>query len=250
MSTIALLALVLQLPILSEIGIDPHVGQPIDSSIAAVDQNGNSITLGDLFGPRPLLLAPVYYECPMLCSLQLNALVRALKVMRLRPGSDFDFIAFSIDPGESASVAKARKTHYARDYGLPGAEEGFHFLTADASAIGRLTANIGLRYKQDAETGQIAHATTLLALTPDGRISQYLYGIEYDPADLARSLEVARNGGSGPLMRQVLLFCYEYDPATGRYSLSILRLVRLGGVVTIAGVILVAAWASRQRRRA
>jgi protein SCO1/2 len=244
-----LLGFVLQLPVLSQIGIDPRIGQAIDPAISIVDEAGSPKALGDLFGSRPLLLAPVYYECPMLCSLQLNALVRALKVMPLRPGSDFDLIAFSIDPAEAPHVAKGRKAHYARDYGLPGAEEGFHFLTADAASIDRLASNIGFRFRKDAQTGQIAHATTLLVLTPDGRISQYLYGIEYDPGDIAASLQVARDGGKGPLLRQILLLCYQYDPATGRYSLSILRAVRLGGVATIAGIVIVAVWSSRRRRQ-
>jgi protein SCO1/2 len=246
-----LLLLMLQTPdpVLSRVGIDQKLGTQIDPSIILRDEQGHPVRIGDFFATRrPLLLTPVYYECPMLCSLQLNALVRALKVMPSTAGADFDILTFSIDPREAPETARIRKAHYIRDYGRTSAGSGWHFLTGDADSIRRLTENIGFRYAVDPVTGQIAHVSTLLALTPDGRISQYIFGIEYDPADLKAGLARASAGKTGSLIEQALLYCYEYDPSTGRYSLSILRLVRLGGIVTLIGLGALAAWASRQRR--
>jgi protein SCO1 len=237
-------------PILSRVGVDQKLGSPVDSSIVVHDEDGHNIRLGDLFRNRPVLLTPVYYECPMLCSVQLNSLVRALKVMPMVPAKDFDIITFSIDPRETPEVARSRKQHYVRDYGKAGADTAWHFLTADAESIKRLTDSIGFRYTVDPSTGQFAHVSTLLTLMPDGRISQYFYGLEYDPADLKASLRRASEGKVGSLVQQALLYCYKYDPSTGRYSLSILRIVRVGGIATILGLFGVAGWAARQRKRA
>lgn len=246
-----LLMLLLQTPdpVLSRVGIDQKLATRLDPSIMLRDEQGNTVRVGDLIDKgRPLLLTPVYYECPMLCSLQLNALVRALKVMPLTAGKDFDIITFSIDPSETPETARTRKGHYVRDYGRASAETGWHFLTGDPESIRRLTENIGFRYTVDPATGQIAHVSALLALTPDGRISQYFYGIEYDPADLTTSLTRAAAGNTGSLIERALLYCYQYDPSTGRYSLSILRVVRVGGIATMAALGAIAAWATRRRK--
>lgn len=237
-------------PVLSKVGIDQKIGVAVDPSIVLHDEEGGTVRIGDFFTKRPIVLTPVYYECPMLCSLQLNALVRALKVMPTTAGKDFDILTFSIDPREQPEVAHTRKVHYVRDYGRAEAGAGWHFLTGDAESIQRLTDNIGFRYSVDPATGQIAHVSTLLTLTPDGRISQYFFGIEYDPADLKTSLARASAGKTGSLIQQALLYCYEYDPATGRYSLSILKLVRITSIATLVGLVALAAWASRKRKLA
>jgi len=245
-----LLILLLQTPdsVISRVGIDQRLGVQVDPSIILHDEQGRSIRIGDLFGKRPLLLTPVYYECPMLCSIQLNALARAMKVMPLKPGTDFDVITFSIDPKETPELALAKKERYVRDYGKPGGDAGWHFLTGDEESVKRLTDNIGFHYTVDPATGQYAHASTLLALTPDGKISQYFLSIEYDPGALRYSLIQASGGRMGSVMDHALLYCYQYDPSTGKYSLAILRLIRLGGVATILGLLAFAAHASRQRR--
>jgi protein SCO1 len=246
-----LLILLLQNPdsVISRIGIDQRLGSPIDPAITLRDEHGRPIRLGDLFAAgRPFLLTPVYYECPMLCSVQLNALARAMKVMPLTPGKDFDIITFSIDPNETSDLALAKKEQYVRDYGKPGASAGWHFLTGDPDSVKHLTDNIGFHYTVDPATGQYAHASTLLTLTPEGRLSQYFFGIEYDPGDLKYSLIQASGGKIGSLLEHALLYCYQYDPSTGKYSLAILKLIRLGGVATILGLVVFAARASRQRR--
>jgi protein SCO1/2 len=248
----ALLLVLLQFqdPVLSRIGIDQKLGTHIDPSITLRDEEGRAVRVGDLLNHRPIILTPVYYECPMLCSLQLNALVRALKVMPGEAGKDFDIVTFSVDAREKPELARQRREHYLRDYGRLRNVDGWRFLTGDAESIERLTNNIGFRFITNSSTGQIAHVSTLITLTPDGRISQYFSGLEYDPADLTASLAKASAGKAGSLIERALLYCYEYDASTGRYSLSILRLVRLGGIATIFGLVAIAWWASRQRRRA
>ncbi len=246
-----LLILLLQTPdsVISRVGIDQHLGDQVDPAIVMRDEQGRAVRLGDLFGTRPILLTPVYYECPMLCSVQLNALARAMKVMPLEAARDFDIITFSINPNERPDTARTSKAHYVRDYGKRGGDAGWHFLTGDADSVRRLTENIGFHYTIDPATGQYAHATTLLALTPGGNISQYFYGIEYDPGELKYSLIRASGGKIGTVIDHALLYCYQYDPTTGKYSLAIIRMVRAGGVVTVLGLVLIAARASRQRKR-
>ena len=247
-----LLIFMLQTPnaTLSRVGIDQHLGSRVDPDIVFHDEYGQDARLGDLFHSRPVLLTPVYYECPMLCSIQLNGLGRALKVMPLTAGKDFDIITFSIDPRETPELARNKKEGYVRDYGRSSAIAGWRFLTGDAESISRLTDDIGFRYTVDPSTGQFAHASTLLVLMPDGRISQYFNGIEYDPVEVKQALRRASEGKTGSIIKEALLYCYQYDPATGRYSLAILRVVRLGGIATLLGLVILAAWASRQRRLA
>jgi protein SCO1/2 len=239
-----------RVPGLNGVGVEQKLGNDIDRSIEFRDERGASVRFGDLLRGRPIILTPVYYDCPMLCSLQLNALVRALKVMPETAGETFDIVSFSIDPRETVESARRSKDHYVRDYRRPRAADGWTFLTADAAAVQRLTNDIGFRFAQDPSTGQIAHVSALIVLTPDGRISQYFTGIEYDPADLKASLAKASDGRTGSLIEQALLYCYEYDPSTGRYSLSIIRITQLGGVATVMGLIALGWWASRQRKPA
>lgn len=245
-----LLILLLQSPdsVISRVGIDQRLGAQIDPSITLRDEAGSPIRLSELFKSKPLLLTPVYYECPMLCSVQLNALTRALKVMPLAPGKDFDILTFSIDPRETPELARIRKAHYVRDYGRVGGGFGWHFLTGDSDSIRKLTDAIGFRYTLDPSTGQYAHSTVLLAVTPEGRISQYIFGLEYDPADLKASLERASAGKTGSFLERALLYCYEYDGTTGKYSLAILRIIRFGAVATLVGLALFIARTRKTRR--
>jgi protein SCO1/2 len=187
-----------------------------------------------------VLLTPVYYECPMLCSMQLNGLVRAMKAMSFTAGNEFEVVTFSFDPKETPELAHTKKEHYVRDYGRPGAQPAWHFLTGDAAAIQELTNAIGFRYTYDATTGQWAHVSTVLVLTPEGRISQYLNGIEHDPQALKYSLIEASKERIGSVIDHIALFCYQYDASSGKYSLAIMRVVRLaavGTVLCIAGFI-------------
>jgi len=236
--------------VLTRIGIDQKLDTRIDASISFYDESGHAVTLRDYFGTKPIILTPIYYECPMLCSMQLNGLVKALRVMPITAGRDFEIVTFSIDPKEIPELALAKKTHYVRDYGRPEAAAGWHFLTGSADSIHRLTDEIGFRYMYDSFTGQWAHSSAIVVLTPDGRVAQYLYGIEYDPGALKFSLTRAFNGGIGSLVDHVLLYCFQYDPSTGRYSLAIMRLVRAGGIATVLVLAAFMFTASRRKKLA
>lgn len=237
--TVIVSMMLLQTPdsVLSRIGIDQRLGESVDPKIAFRDETGRPVQLADFFGKKPIVLTPVYFECPMLCGMQLNGLVRALKVMPFTAGEEFEIVTFSFDPNEDADLARSKKEHYVRDYGRPRAADGWHFLTGDEEAIRDLTASIGFRYTFDENVGQWAHASTLVVLTPAGRISQYLNGIEYDPAALKYSVIEASEYRLGSVVDRVLLLCYQYDPHSGKYSLAIMRVVRLAGAATVLAII-------------
>jgi protein SCO1/2 len=242
MSLILLMSLMLaQAPAdsaLTAIGIDQKLGDRLNPEIRLRDESGQDVKLGDFFGRKPIILTPVYYECPMLCSMQLNGMVRALRVMPFTAGKEFEIITFSIDPDETPELASSKKQHYVRDYAREGAAAGWHFLTGNTESIGSLTDEIGFRYYYDEPIDQWAHASAIVVLTPDGRVSQYFYGIEHDPSDLKYSLIEASGGKIGSFIDHALLFCYRYDPTTGKYSLTIMRLVRVAGMATVLGLVM------------
>ena len=231
--------ILLQAPdtILTKIGIDQNLGAQVDPSLVFRDEEGTAVKLGEFFGKKPVILMPVYFGCPMLCGMQLNGLVRALKVLPFTAGREFEILTFSFDPKEGPELAAAKKAHYVRDYGRSGAVDGWRFLTGDAAAIEKLTSTLGFRYVFDVPTGQWAHASALIVLTPDGRVSQYLNGIEYDQASLKYGIMEASENRVGSVIDRVLLLCYEYDPHSGRYSLAIMRVIQIAGVVTMAALL-------------
>ena len=220
-------------PILKDVGFDQRLGETIPLDIALRDEAGRTVRLRELFGKRPVVLTLVYYECPMLCTLTLNSLSSALATLSFDIGREFDVVTVSFDPRETPPLAAAKKTAYLKRYGRPGAEGGWHFLTGDPEEIARLTAAVGFRYQWDEEIRQFAHPSGLVVLTPEGRITRYLYGIEYAPKDLRLGLVEASERKIGTPLDQALLFCYQYDPATGRYGLLTLRLVRGGAILTV-----------------
>jgi protein SCO1 len=234
--------------IIASVGIDRRMGERLDPGIVLRDEGGRTVKLGEFFGGRPVILTPVYFECPMVCSMQLNGVVRALRVMPFSAGKDFDIITFSIDPAETMVHAMDKKAHYVRDYGRPGAAQAWHFLTGDAQAIAQLTQQIGFRYIFDETTRQWAHPSAIVVLTPDGRISQYLYGIEHDPSALKYSLIEASGGKIGSVIDQAVLFCYQYNPTTGRYSLAIMRVLRWTSLAMVLSI--VAFWLLSGRKQA
>jgi protein SCO1 len=234
-----------QVPLTTLIGIDQNLGVQIDTAIPFRDETGKEVRLGDLLGDRPVILMPVYYECPMLCSMQLNGMVAAMHVLPFTPGKEFEIVTFSIDPNETPELARAKKEHYIRDYGRAGAAEGWHFLTADKESIQQLTNTVGYRYTYDEPIRQWAHTSALIVLTPAGRVSQYFFGIEYDPADLKYSLIEASGGKIGSFIDHALLFCYRYDPATGRYSLAIMRVLQLASLATMLALVMFIVYAKR-----
>lgn len=238
-----------QLPAqLREVGFDQLPGAQVPLDAAFVDEQGLPVTLGQYFGQRPVLLVLVYYECPMLCSMVLNGVVTSLRAVSFDPGRDFDVVVVSFDPGEGATVAAAKKASTLERFGRPQTAAGWHFLTGSPESIARLTTAVGFRYTYDAATDQFAHAAGVTALTPQGQVARYLFGIDYAPKDVRLALVEAAGGKIGGVVEQLLLYCYHYDPRMGRYSAATLSIVRGAGLLTVlllVGFIL----AMRQRER-
>jgi protein SCO1/2 len=234
--------------ILGKIGIDQRIGQQVPLDLEFVDENGRQVRLGDYFGRRPVILALVYYECPMLCTQVLNGLVTALGVMNFEPGREFDVVAVSFNPKEGPGLAAQKKASYLERYGRPHTAGGWHFLTGSDSSIQRLTEAMGFRYAYDEKLGQYAHGAGIEVLTPRGVIAKYYYGIEYSARDIRFGLIQASEEGIGTPIDDVLLFCYHYDPATGRYGATVLGLVRLGGIATVLGLLTFLAVSLRRER--
>jgi protein SCO1 len=204
---------------------------PLDAPFR--DEYGNNVKLGKYFGKRPVVLALVYYECPMLCTQILNGMVRAAKVLTFTPGKDYDVVAISFDARETPKQAAAKKAVYMKDYGHPETADGWHFLTGDLESIKRVTDAVGFRYKWDVYTAQFAHASAIYVLTPDGRLSKYFYGIEYSPKDMRLGLVEASQNKIGNAVDQILLFCYHFDPASAKYTLLALNILRAAGAATL-----------------
>jgi protein SCO1/2 len=235
--------------ILKEIGIDQRLNEQLPLDLPLRDETGRAVRLGNYFGRRPVILALVYYNCPMLCTQVLNGLVGALNVMSLDAGTDFDVVAVSFDARETSAMAAAKKDAYLGRYKRPNASGGWHFLTGDAAAIERLTKAAGFRFRYDKDRDQFAHASAVMVATPDGRLARYFYGIEYAPRDLRLGLVEASAGRIGTPVDQVLLYCFHYDPASGKYGPVIVNIIRLSGLATLAilGISLVVM--SRRRAR-
>jgi protein SCO1/2 len=178
-----------------------------------------------------------YFECPMLCTLVVNGLASALNVLSLTPGQDFEIVTVSFDPRDTPAAAAAKKSHYLERYSRAGAAEGWHFLTGDQPSIDRLTKAAGFRYVWDTPTNQFAHPSGVIVLTPDGRLARYLFGVEYGPRDLRLAIVEASNGQVGNPADALLLYCYHYDPMTGRYGLIIMRALRLAGAGTVLALV-------------
>jgi protein SCO1/2 len=233
--------------ILQQVGFDQHLGDRIPLDLAFKDETGKDVRLADYFGSKPVVLTLVYYRCPMLCTLSLNGLAGALEVLSFVPGQEFEVVTVSFDPHEGPVLARAKKQVYLKRYNRSGAERGWHFLTGPQASAEALTRAVGFRYAWDEATKQWAHPAGSVVLTPDGRISKYLYGVEYSPKDLRLALVDASGGRIGGLVDTVLMYCYSYDPKTGRYSASVLNLVRVGAVLTLAALVGFMVVSSRRR---
>ena len=219
--------------ILREVGIEQRLQAQIPLDLVFRDETGRQVQLGDYFSAKPVILTLAYYNCPNLCTLVLNGLVRALRALSFTAGEQFTVVTLSIDPRDTPALAAAKKAQYLRQYGSPAAATGWHFLTGESEAIQRLTDTVGFRYTYDAEQDQFAHASGIMLLTPQGVLARYFYGIEYAPRDLRLGLVEAAANRIGSPIDQLLLYCYHYDPRTGRYSLGILNVIRLAGLVTV-----------------
>jgi protein SCO1 len=228
-----------------EVGITEHLGAQVPLDLTFTDENGQSVTLGKYFQPgRPVILTLNYYACPMLCTVQLNELVRALKDMPWTPGKEFEIVTVSFNPRETAALARLKKQNYFKEYGRAEAAPGWHFLTGGQQNIQKLTEMVGFRYRWDAESEQYVHGAAAIILTPDGQVSRYLKTIVYDPSTLRLALTEANEGKYRSAVDEVLLYCFHYDAAAGRYTLAATKIMRAGGIVTllILGGFLVTAW--------
>jgi len=219
--------------LLSKIKIDQKIGSDLPLDLPFVDERGQAVKLGDYFGKRPVVLALVYYECPMLCTQVLNGLVSSLETLNLNAGKDFDVVAVSFNPKEGPGLASQKKAAYVHRYGRPETTDGWHFLTGTQDSITRLTQAVGFQYAYDESIGQFAHGAAIEVVTPAGTIARYFYGIEFSPRDLRLGLVEASGGHLGTMADDVLLFCYHYDPETGKYGASIMTLVRVAGIATV-----------------
>jgi protein SCO1/2 len=224
--------------IADRVAFDQKLGGQVPLAATFRDESGKTVTLGDYFGKRPVILTLVYYNCPLLCTQVLNALTRSLRPLSIGIGKDFDIVTVSIDPTEDASLASAKKGAYLGRYNRPGpdAEAGWHFLTGDQKSIEALADSVGFRYSYNPRTKLYAHAAGIVILSPTGKITRYFYGIDYPVKDVQYTLKEASQEHVGPPISRVLLLCYDYDAATGKYTLSIVRLLRVAGIATAIGL--------------
>ena len=227
--------------LLKEVGIDQKLNDSIPLNLTFRDEHGNPVELAQYFGSKPVILSLVYYNCPMLCTQVLNGLDRSLQLIPMEIGKDFNVVTVSIDPTERPVLAEAKQVMYAGMYGRPGAVQGWHFLTGDEPQIKQLADSVGFRYAYDPASKQYAHASAIMLLTPEGKISRYFYGITYPARDLRLGLDEASEGKIGSPVDQVLLFCYHYDPHTGKYGLIVSRVIQISGFLTIliGGILLI-----------
>ena len=220
-------------PGLKNVGIQQNLNQQIPPDLVFTDDLGRKVRLGDYFAQKPLILNFVYYGCPMLCGEALSGLESTLRVLKFDLGKEFEVITISFDPKDTPEMAAKKKDQLLRRYNRPGAERGWHFLVGQPAAIDAVTKAAGFQYQYDEKTGQFAHSTAILVLTPKGKIAQYYYGIEYPPKDLRLALVEASENRIGNVMDELLLYCYHYDPEKGKYSATVMRVLRLMGVATM-----------------
>ena len=230
---------------LQGVGIDQRLDQQVPLDLIFRDETGRQVPLATYFQRgKPVLLALVYYRCPMLCTQILNGVASSLKAVSLNPGQDFEIVSVSFDPKDTPEIAAPKKQMYTRRYGRPNTANGWHLLSGDEANIKALTSAVGFRYKYDAATDQYAHASGIMLLTPEGRLARYFYGVEYAPRDIRLGLVEASKNMIGNPVDQILLFCYHYDPATGKYGAVVMNLVRFAGIAfaLTCGVFLIAVW--------
>lgn len=238
---------------LEEVGISQRLDEQLPLDLRFRDANGRAVRLGDYFHPeRPVMLSLVYYECPMLCTVVLNGLLETLREMDWTPGEQFELVTVSIDPQEPPRLAQVKKQNMIRALGRPEAAAGWHFLTGEPAAVAELTERVGFRYRYLPESGEFAHPAALFVITPDGRISRYLFGVNHPPRTVRLSLVEAADGKIGSPVDQFLLYCYSYDAAEGRYTPVAMRIMRVAGGLTaiVLGTALVGLWRLDLRRRA
>ena len=227
--------------VLQKVGVAQHLNAQLPLNAAFVDETGKPVTLGTYFnGTRPAVFSLVYFDCPMLCSEELDGLTSALEMVKLEPGKDFDIVVVSIDPTDTPAKAAAKKAFYVKRYGRPATANGWHFLTGQKPAIDAVTNTVGFGYVRvpgpDGKLTQFAHASSIELVTPQGRMAQYYLGVEYSPKDMMLGLIEASGNKIGSPVANILTYCYHYDPQTNKHSIVVARVVQLGGMVTVVSL--------------
>jgi protein SCO1 len=233
----------------ANIGLDQLLNQQLPLTLSFRDETGKMVQLGDYFGEKPVILSFAYYDCPMLCTLVINGLIRTLRTLSFSAGTEFNIVTVSFNPKDTPPMAAIKRQTSLQSYSRKGAENGWHFLTGDEKTIQQLTQAVGFRYAYDENTQQYQHPTGIMILTPDGKLSRYFYGIEYAPRDVRLGLIEASAGKIGSPVDQVLLLCFHYDPTTGKYGLIITRALQLGGLATMLALGVFMLISSRRDRR-
>jgi protein SCO1 len=234
--------------VLKKVGIEQRLNEQVPLDLVFRDERGIEVRLAEYFGKKPVVLALVYYTCPMLCDQILGALTKTISTMSFDVGKEYDIVTVSFDARETADHAAQKKSTYLNWYRREGADAGWHFLTGDEPSIQRLTESVGFNYTFDPQTGQFAHASGIMVLTPEGKLSRYFYGIEYAPKDVKLGLVEASQNKIGSLVDQLLLYCFHYDPATGKYGFVVMNVVRALGVLTIIGLVAIVLVMKRRAR--
>jgi protein SCO1 len=227
--------------VLDTVGVDQLLDAQVPGDLTFKDETGKTVRLQDYYGKRPILISLVYYECPGLCTMTLNGVARSLRMLAFTPSKEFEVLTISFDPRETPELAARKKKTYLKEYLQPGlvnhnaadAEGGWHFLTSDEANIAALTKAVGFRYAYDEKTKQYAHASAIMLLTPQGKVSRYFYGLEYSTKDIRLGIIEAAENRIGTLSDAIQLMCYAYDPSSAKYSLAILKVMRIGAVLTV-----------------
>jgi protein SCO1/2 len=228
------------------VGIDQKLNAQVPLDLKFTEASGKEVMLRDYFGEKPVILTLVYYECPMLCTLILNGTLRALRTLEFNAGQEYEVLTVSINPRETPELASSKKQEYLSRYQREGAENGWHFMVGDEDPIKSLADSVGFRYEYDEASGQYAHASGIMILTPEGKVARYFYGVEYSPRDIRLGLVEAAEEKIGTPTDQVLLLCFHYDPLTGKYSFTVMTILRIAGAFTILGIVVLLAFLLRR----
>lgn len=222
---------------LKSVGIEQRLHEQVPLDLKFQDESGREVRLGEYFGKKPVVISLVYYNCPMLCNQVLNGLVGTMQALKFNAGQEYEVVTVSFDPRETPIDAGQKKATYLKRYGRAGAAEGWHFLVGSPESIKALTDAVGFHYAFDEKSNQFAHASAIMLATPEGKLSHYFYGIEYAPKDVRLGLVEASANKIGSPVDQLILYCYHYDPATGKYGPVVMNIMRAAGVATVFGVV-------------
>ncbi len=221
---------------LRNVAIEQKVGAQVPLDVPFADDYGQSVTLRKYSG-KPVILALVYYQCPSLCNMILDGIVRSARSLSMNAGKAFDVVAISFDSRETPDLAAAKKAAYLKEYDRPSSDRGWHFLTGVEASSRSIADAVGFHYSFDPETNQFAHGSAIMILTPEGRVTRYFYGIEYPERDVRLALVEASRGRIGSPIDQVMLYCYHWDPSRGKYGLVIMNVLRVAGFLTLASLV-------------